>query len=93
MKMVMEIGSPSGAWRALSKIAAETEDGAYDRAKREFETLEMGASEAVYEYFARVNIVLMKLERHDITTPAREIKRVVLNSLTPRFPDETLCLR
>ena len=34
MKMVLEIGSPSEAWRALSKIADETEDVAYDR-KRE----------------------------------------------------------
>ena len=33
MKMVMEIGSPSEAWRALSKITAETEDDAYDRRK------------------------------------------------------------
>ena len=92
LKMVMKIGSPSEAWRALSKIAAETEDDAYDRAKREFETLEMGANETVSEYFARVNIVLMKLERHGITTPARETKRAVLNSLTPRFPNETSML-
>ena len=34
----------------------------------------------------------MKLERHDITTPAREIKRIVLKSLTPRFPNETSVL-
>ena len=33
----------------------------------------------------------MKLERHNIITPAREIKRTVLNSLTSRFPNET-CL-
>ena len=33
MKMVMEIGSPSVAWRALKKMAAETEDDAHDRAK------------------------------------------------------------
>ena len=33
----------------------------------------------------------MKLERHNIKTPAREIKRIVLNSLTSRFPNET-CL-
>ena len=92
MKMVMEISSPSEAWRALSKIAAETEDDAYDRAKREFETLEIGANETVSEYFARVNIVLMKLERHDITTPARETKRIVLKSLTPRFPNDTSML-
>ena len=41
MKMVIEIGSPSEAWRAIKKIAVETEDDAYDRAKRKFETLEM----------------------------------------------------
>ena len=34
----------------------------------------------------------MKLERYNITTPAREIKRVVMNSLTPRFPNETSML-
>ena len=39
MKMVLEIGSPSEAWRALSKIADEAEDDAYDSAKREFDTL------------------------------------------------------
>ena len=93
MRMVMEIGSPSVAWRALKKMAAETEDGAHDRAKREFETLQMGDSETVSEYFSRVNISLMKLERYNITTSAREIKRVVMNSLTPRFPNERLCLR
>ena len=34
----------------------------------------------------------MKLERHNITTPAGEIKRIVMNSLTPRFPNETSML-
>ena len=33
----------------------------------------------------------MKLERHNIIAPARQIKRIVLNSLTSRFSDET-CL-
>ena len=89
MKVALEIGSPLEAWRALSKIADETEDVAYDRTKREFETLEVGANELVSEYFVRVNIALMKLERHDIITPAREIKHIVLNSFTPRFPHET----
>ena len=73
-------------------IAVETEDDAYDRAKREFETLEMGANETVSEYFARVNIVLMKLEGHNITTPTREIERIVLKILTPSFPNETFML-
>ena len=34
MKMVMEIGSPSEAWRALKKIVVETEDDAYERKTR-----------------------------------------------------------
>ena len=34
----------------------------------------------------------MKLERYNTTTSAREIKRVVMNSLTPRFPNETSML-
>ena len=34
----------------------------------------------------------MKPERHDIATLAREIKRIVLKSLTPRFPNETSML-
>ena len=92
LKLVMEIGSPSVAWRALKKMVGETEDDAHDRAKREFETLHMDDSESVSEYFARINIILMKLERYDITTSAREIKRVVMNSLTPRFPNETSIL-
>ena len=41
MKVVLEIDSPSEAWRALSKITDETEHVAYDRTKREFETLEI----------------------------------------------------
>ena len=57
MKMVLEIGSPSEAWRALSKIADETENVGYDRIKTEFETLEIGANESVSEYFARVNTI------------------------------------
>ena len=69
--MVMEIGSPSVAWRAMKKMADETEDDAHDRAKREFETLQMGNSESVSEYFARVNIILIKLERYNITTSGK----------------------
>ena len=92
MKIVMEIGSPSKAWRALKKMAIETEDEAHDRAKREFETLQIGDSETVSEYFSRVNIMLMKIERYNITTSAREIKRIVMNNLTPRFPNETSML-
>ena len=92
MKMVMEIGPPSVAWRALKKMADEAEDDTHDRAKREFETLQMGNSESVSEYFARVNIILMKLEIYNITTSAREIKRVVMISLIPRFPNETSVL-
>ena len=91
--MVLEIVSPSEASRALSKIADETEDDAYDRVKRESETMEIGANKSVSECYARVNIVLMKLERHTIITPAREIKRIVLKSLTPRFRTRRACMR
>ena len=52
----------------------------------------MGDNETVSEYFARVNIILMKLERYNITTSARKVKRVEMNSLTPRFPNETSML-
>ena len=88
METVIDIGSLSEARRALTKIVAETEEAAYDRAKQEFESLEIGVSESVAEYFARVHVILMKLARHQVTTPAREIKRTVLGSLTSRFPGE-----
>ena len=88
MEMVIDIGSLSKVWRALTKIAAETQETVYDRVKREFESLEIGASEPVAEYFARVHVILMKLARNQVTTPARKIKRRVLSGLTSRFPDE-----
>ena len=69
-EMVMNIGSPSEAWRALTKIAAETREEAHDRAKSESESLKIGASETVAEYFARVLVFSTKLTRHQVTTPA-----------------------
>ena len=89
LKMVIRIGSISEAWRALTKIANASEEVEYDRAKREFETLEMDASESVAEFFTRVHVILMELERHQIPIPDREIQRIVLGSLSPRFPHET----
>ena len=89
LKMVIDIGPLPEVWRALTKIAAETEVVAYGRTKREFETLEIGVREFGAEYFARVHIILMKLGRHKITTPAREIKGTVLGSSTSSFPNET----
>ena len=91
LEIIKDIGSLSEAWRALAKIAATTQEAAYDRAKREFESLEIGVVELVAGYFARVCVVLTKLTRHQVTTSAREIKRRVLSGLTPRFPDE-VCL-
>ena len=88
MQMVIDIGSISEAWRPLTKIAAGLQKAAYDRARREFESLDIGVSEPVPGYFARVHVILMKLARHRVTTPAREIKRRVLGGLTPRFSDE-----
>ena len=89
LKMVIRIGSISEAWRALTKIANASEEVEYDRAKREFETLEMDASESVAEFFTRVHVIVMELERHQIPIPDREIQRIVLGSLSPRFPHET----
>ena len=88
LKMVLEIGSLSGAWRALTRIADESEEVAYDGAKRKFENIEIGVSESMTENFARLHITMMKLERHKLVTPAREIKRTVLGSLTFCFPNE-----
>ena len=68
-EMVMGIGSPSEAWRALTKIAAETREAAYDRAKSEFELLEIEESETVVEYFDRVHVVYTKLTKHEVATP------------------------
>ena len=93
MKMAMKIGLPSEVWRALKKIAVKTEDDAHDRAKRESEPLQTGDSGTVSEYFARVNIILTKLERCNITTSARDIKRIVMNSLTPVSRMRRPCLR
>ena len=44
MIMVMDIGPTSSAWRALTKTAAEAEEVAYDRSKRDFDTLEIRVS-------------------------------------------------
>ena len=83
VEIVIDIESLSEAWRALTKIAAETQEGAYDRAKREPGSLDIEVVESVAEYFARVHVILMKLARHQVTTPAREIKSRVLGGLTP----------
>ena len=39
MEMVIDIWPPSEAWRVLTKIAAEGQEAAHDRVKREFESL------------------------------------------------------
>ena len=48
------------------------EEKAYDTAKGEFESLEIGVSEPVTKYFSRVHVVLMKLTRHQVTTLAKQ---------------------
>ena len=83
MEMVIGTGSLSEAWWARTKTAAETQEAAYDSLNREFESLDLGVSESVAEYFARVHVILMKLTRHQVTTPAREIKRRVQSGLAP----------
>ena len=71
--MVIEIGFLSEAWRALTKLAAESQEVANERTLRTFESLEIGVSEPVAENFARVHVIVMKLARQQVTTPAREI--------------------
>ena len=83
MEMVIDIGSLSEACRAPTKTATDTEEVAY-----EFETLETGVRKSVAKYLARVHVILMKLARHKVMTPAREVKRTVLANLTSRFPDD-----
>ena len=88
LEMVKDVESRSEAWRALTKNAAETQVEAYDRARSEFESIKIGVSKPVAGHFARVHVALTKLTRHQVTIPAREIKRRVLSGLTPRFPDD-----
>ena len=88
------IGNGNKSWVSLrsmagaTKIAAETQEAAYDKAKGEFDSHEIGVGEPVTEYFARVHVVLTKPTRHQVTTPARETKCRVLSDLAPRYPDE-----
>ena len=56
--------------RANEKCCREEE--AYDRSKGEFESLEIGVSEHITEYFVRVHVVLMKLTMHQVTTLAKQ---------------------
>ena len=52
------------------KIAADTQKAAHDRSKREVESLVIRVSEPVAEYFARVDVILTKLTKHQVTVPA-----------------------
>ena len=84
----MSIRYPSETWYVLIKFAAETKDVAYDRAKNDFESIEVTANVTVVEYFARVNAVLTKLPKHKVITPARKVNQRVLRNLIARFRDE-----
>ena len=86
--MVIDIGSSSEAWQALTKNVAETHEAAYERVKREFGSFAIGVSDHVAECFARVHVILRKPTGDRWTTPTREIKRRALSGLTPRFSDE-----
>lgn len=66
LSMVMEITSPSEAWRTLVKMAAETKDAASYEAKKYLEGLKIGLNEKVREYFARLNVALSKLRKYDV---------------------------
>ena len=72
MKMVIAIGSPSEAWRAFSKSSGQVGRCRIRQNKKRFSDPGNRSKESVTEYFARVNIVLLKLERHTLITHARE---------------------
>ena len=65
-------------------MAAEIQDAASDRAKKQFEDLGIGSSENVGEYFARVNVTISK-QQYDVTIPQTEIHRHILFGLSSRF--------
>ena len=80
---------PLGSMACAKKHCFRSARSSKDRPKSEFESLQTGVSEPVAEHFARrVHVVLTKLTRYQVTTPAREIKPRVLGDLIPRFPDE-----
>lgn len=73
LNKVMEIGSPSDAWRALIIITAETNAEAAYRVKKDFEALIIGPNEKVRE------------RRHNVSMYKREICRHALCGLSLQF--------
>ena len=62
------------------KITAETNDAA------DLEGLQRDSNEEVGKYFARVSVVLTKLQKHDVTISKREIRQHVFSGYSPQFP-------
>ena len=46
LEMAMDNESSSEAWRALTTVAAETQEASYDRVKNKFESIKIETSES-----------------------------------------------
>ena len=88
MEIVIDIGISLRSMACTDENRRRHRRGSVRQSDREIKSLEVRVSESVAEYFARVHFILMKLARHKVATPAREIKRTVLGSLTSRFSDD-----
>ena len=58
LSMKIMVGSPSEAWRALAKMAAQAKDANSDEAKKELKGLGIGSNKTTREYVAWVNAIL-----------------------------------
>ena len=82
----MEIGFISKAWRAMIKRAAETNDAAIYRVKKDLVALLVEQNEKAGQYFAGVNVTLSRLQKYNVSICKRGICRHVFCELSPRFP-------
>ena len=83
--IIMEISSPSEAWRALIKTAAETYDTASGRAKKVLEGLEIGSTERALYPGKRCTFKFTEICSY---ISQRKIYRYVLFGLSTRFRND-----
>ena len=76
LSILIKIGSPSKARRALVKVATETNDAATYRTQKD---------EEAGEYYARVNVLLSVMQKYGVNISQGEIHRHVLSLSSPRF--------
>lgn len=89
LDLVVTAGSPSEAWKILESLAElETSEAAGERAKRDFEKLEMEEGESIQSYFIKARMGIAALRQHNVFMTERDIFRRVLRGLSSRFSDE-----